>query len=144
MTFKYRCTRIAASQCPCRGSCINWLKIWTEYVRSGRVMVKCRSQPTNWRYWDASAMGFPKSVVSLWFCSIGNNAGLAPNISLSDKISNAYFRWHKNNPSEEWATSIPRKYFSRLRSFNLKHWCNYCLKTSKCEGLLPVKTKSST
>ncbi|KAG5224012.1 disease resistance protein [Salix suchowensis] len=45
--FKYFTTRRAASQCGILGSCINWLRILTEYVMSGLVIVREIKRPTS-------------------------------------------------------------------------------------------------
>ncbi|RDY06191.1 hypothetical protein CR513_09865, partial [Mucuna pruriens] len=52
-----------------------------------------------------------------WFCSIGTLEVLHPNFLVSLRRSSTYFLWEIKIPCLEYATLIPRKYFSFPNSF---------------------------
>lgn len=142
--FKYLKTSIVASQCPQWGSCMNWLRICTEYVNYGLVIVRLMSRPTNLRYFEGSSYKRLESNANLWFGASGRDAGLQASIPHSFSMSKVYFLWHMNNPEGPRTCSRPRKYFSPPKSLMWKHSLRYCLNFTHDFASFPATIRSST
>ncbi|WZY76811.1 hypothetical protein YC2023_023195 [Brassica napus] len=107
-------------------------------------MARYTSFPTNFRYRAGFLYTGPSSDKSLWFCSMGVEAGLQPSNPASATTSKAYFLCVKNIPCGPLAISIPRKYLAFPKSFILKHLLRYALNLAITFKLFPAMIKSST
>ncbi|RDX68747.1 hypothetical protein CR513_52228, partial [Mucuna pruriens] len=66
----------------------------------------------------------------LWFCSIGTLEVLHPKFFVSLRRLSTYFLWEIKIPCVEYATSIPRKYFSFPNSFISNYVANFSFRVS--------------
>lgn len=93
---------------------INRDKIWTKYVKIGRVTPRYISHSINFLHCSKYFNNSPLVNAKFWFCSIQNYV----------RLCKVYFLWHIKISYLLQAISKPWKYFNIFISFIIKHFPN--------------------